>query len=78
MKAGAQTDGYGLLPARDPSGPVDYFFICMEPSLAVWAPSRESGRSKEAALKLPLFHGGLYPPLLRFASTCARPGSGTT
>ena len=39
MKARAEADGDIFLPNPEPSGPVDYALICMEPSLGRWAPT---------------------------------------
>jgi hypothetical protein len=46
MKALAQADGDVFLPNSEPEGPVDYVFICMEPSLGRWARSAEEAESK--------------------------------
>jgi len=37
MQALADADGDVFLPNPEPAGPVDYVFICMEPSLGGWA-----------------------------------------
>ena len=41
MKAQAETDGKIFLPNLAPSSPVDYVFVCMEPSLGRWGPTHE-------------------------------------
>ncbi|MGA9250092.1 MAG: hypothetical protein WBV87_17740 [Candidatus Acidiferrales bacterium] len=46
MKALAEADGHIFLPNPEPEGPVDYIFICMEPSLGHWASSPEDARLK--------------------------------
>lgn len=46
MKACAEADGHLFLPNPEPEGPVDYVFICMEPSLGWWARSAEEAKSK--------------------------------
>ena len=46
MKALAEADGDVFLPNPEPEGPVDYVFICMEPSLGRWARSPEEAKSK--------------------------------
>jgi hypothetical protein len=46
MKLFAEADGDVFLPNPEPVGPVEYVFICMEPSLGRWARSAEEGRSK--------------------------------
>jgi hypothetical protein len=46
MKALAEGDGDVFLPNPEPEGPVDYVFICMEPSLGHWARSPEEAKSK--------------------------------
>jgi hypothetical protein len=46
MKALAVADGDVFLPNPEPEGPVDYVFICMEPSLGRWARSPEEAKSK--------------------------------
>ncbi len=46
MKARAEADGDVFLPNPEPEGPVDYVFICMEPSLGRWARSKEKAKSK--------------------------------
>ncbi len=49
MKARAEADGDIFLPNPEPSGPVDYVLICMEPSLRRWARSPEEARSRVKA-----------------------------
>ena len=46
MKACAEADGHLFLPNPEPEGPVDYIFICMEPSLGRWARSAEEAKLK--------------------------------
>jgi hypothetical protein len=46
MKAVAEEDGNVFLPNPEPEGPVDYVFICMEPSLGRWARSAEVAKAK--------------------------------
>jgi len=46
MKALAEDDGDVFLPNPEPEGPVDYVFICMEPSLGRWARSAEEAETK--------------------------------
>jgi hypothetical protein len=49
MKALAEADDNVFLPNLEPSGPVEYVLICMEPSLGRWARSADEARSKVAA-----------------------------
>lgn len=49
MKARAEADGDIFLPNPEPSGPVEYVLICMEPSLGWWARSAEEARSRVEA-----------------------------
>lgn len=49
MKALAETDGDVFLPNPEPSGPVEYVFVCMEPSLGRWARSQEEARVRVEA-----------------------------
>jgi hypothetical protein len=49
MKALAEADGDIFVPNPEPLGPVDYVFICMEPSLGRWAPSPDVARAKVEA-----------------------------
>lgn len=44
MKVLAEADGKVFLPNPEPSGPVDYVLICMEPSLGRWA--RTAGQAR--------------------------------
>ena len=46
MKALAEADGDVFLPNPEPFGPVEYFFVCMEPSLGRWARSPSEARAK--------------------------------
>jgi hypothetical protein len=46
MKALAEADGDVFLPNPEPSGPVHYILICMEPSLGWWARSAAHARSR--------------------------------
>jgi hypothetical protein len=46
MKALAEADGDVFLPNPEPSGPVEYVFVCMEPSLGRWARSADEARAK--------------------------------
>ena len=46
MNALAESDGDVFLPNPEPSGQVDYIFICMEPSLGKWANSADVARHK--------------------------------
>jgi hypothetical protein len=49
MKALAEADGDVFLPNPEPVGPVEYVFVCMEPSLGRWARSLDEARSKVQA-----------------------------
>ena len=49
MKDLAEADGDLFLPNPEPVGPVEYVFICMEPSLGRWASSADEARSKVEA-----------------------------
>lgn len=49
MKVLAEADGDAFLPNPEPVGPVDYVFVCMEPSLGRWARSADQARSKVEA-----------------------------
>lgn len=52
MKALAESDGHVFLPSPEPVGPVDYVFVCMEPSLGRWARQADKGKAKvEAGFK---------------------------
>jgi hypothetical protein len=46
MKKRAEDDGDVFLPNPEPLGPVEYAFVCMEPSLGRWARSPDEARSK--------------------------------
>ena len=46
MKALAEADGDVFLPNPEPLGPVEYVFVCMEPSVGRWARSPEEARAK--------------------------------
>ena len=46
MEALAEADGDVFLPNPEPLGPVEYVFVCMEPSLGRWARSAAEARSK--------------------------------
>lgn len=46
MKALAEADGDVFLPNIGPPGPVEYVFICMEPSLGRWARSPAEAKAK--------------------------------
>ena len=45
----AETDGDVYLPNLEPSGPVRYVFIAMEPSLGRWARSPQEARARVEA-----------------------------
>ena len=49
MKALAEADGDVFLPNPEPLEPVEYVFVCMEPSLGRWAQSPEEARAKVRA-----------------------------
>jgi hypothetical protein len=49
MKVLAEADGDVFLPNPEPVGPVEYVFVCMEPSLGRWARSADEARAKVAA-----------------------------
>jgi hypothetical protein len=49
MKILADADGDVFLPNPEPAGPVEYVFVCMEPSLGRWARSADEARAKVAA-----------------------------
>jgi len=49
MQALARVDGDVFLPNTEPLGPVDYVFVCMEPSFGRWARSIDEARSKVKA-----------------------------
>jgi hypothetical protein len=49
MKVLAEADGDVFLPNPKPAGPVEYVFVCMEPSLGRWARSKAEANSKVLA-----------------------------
>lgn len=49
MEVLAEADGDVFLPNPKPLGPVEYVFVCMEPSLGRWARSADEARSKVEA-----------------------------
>jgi hypothetical protein len=49
MKDQAEADGHVYLPNPEPSGQVEYIFVCMEPSLGGWARTPEAARAKVEA-----------------------------
>jgi hypothetical protein len=49
MKVLAEADGDVFLPNPTSLGPVEYVFVCMEPSLGRWARSADEARSKVEA-----------------------------
>jgi hypothetical protein len=49
MKVLAEANGDVFLPNLQPLGPVEYVFVCMEPSLGKWARSADEARSKVEA-----------------------------
>jgi hypothetical protein len=49
MKTLAEADGDVFLPNPAPVGPVEYIFVCMEPSLGRWARSADEAKSKVEA-----------------------------
>jgi hypothetical protein len=49
MRGVAEADGDIFLPNPEPSGRVEYVFVCMEPSLGRWARSTDEARSKVEA-----------------------------
>jgi len=65
MKALAEVDGDVFLPNPEPVRPVEYVFVCMEPSLGRWARSADEARSKvEAGFKN--FNSSLEDFILHF------------
>lgn len=46
MEALAEAEGDMFLPNPEPSEPVEYVFVCMEPSLGRWARSADDARRK--------------------------------
>jgi len=67
MKAFAESDGDVYLPNPEPTGPVDYVLICMEPSLGHWARSAEEARARVAS-GFRNFLAGIEPMLLHFSA----------
>jgi hypothetical protein len=67
MKVLAESDGDIYLPNPEPTGLVDYVFICMEPSLGHWARSAEEARAKVAS-GFRNFLAGIEPMLLHFSA----------
>jgi hypothetical protein len=68
MKALAEPDDNGVyLPNPEPTGTVDYIFVCMEPSLGRWARSVEDARTK-VAKGFRNFLAGIEPMLLHFSA----------
>jgi hypothetical protein len=49
FRALAEADGDVFLPNPEPLGPVEYVFICMEPSLGRWARPADKAKSKVEA-----------------------------
>jgi len=49
MKILAEADGDVFLPNPEPVWPVEYVFVCMEPSLGRWARSADEARAKVEA-----------------------------
>jgi hypothetical protein len=49
MNVLADADGDVLVPNPEPVGPVEYVFVCMEPSLCRWARSADEARAKVEA-----------------------------
>ena len=49
MKGLAKADGDVFLPNPEPLRPVEYIFVCMEPSLGRWARSANEARAKVEA-----------------------------
>lgn len=49
MRGRAESDGDVFLPNPDPRGPVEFIFICQEPSRGGWANSVAQGKAKIAA-----------------------------
>jgi hypothetical protein len=68
MKALAESSEKGVyLPNPEPPAPVNYIFICMEPSLGGWAKSVEDARSK-VSKGFRNFLAGIEPMLLHFSA----------
>jgi len=49
MKARAEAEGDVFLPNPEPLGPVEYVFVCMEPSLGRWARSPDEAKAEVEA-----------------------------
>lgn len=49
MRVLAEADGDVFLPNPEPVGPVEYVFVCMEPSLGRWARSQEEAKARVEA-----------------------------
>src|SRR4030095_1160489 len=49
MKVLAEADGDVFLPNPEPMGPVEYLFVCLEPSLGRGARASDEARSKVEA-----------------------------
>jgi hypothetical protein len=65
MKALAESDGHVFLPSPEPLGPVDYVFVCMEPSLGRWARDADEAKAKvDAGAKN--FYGSTEVSILHF------------
>lgn len=67
MKALAESDGDVYLPNPEPTAPVDYIMICMEPSLGHWARSAEDARARVAS-GFRNFLAAMEPMLLHFSA----------
>jgi hypothetical protein len=68
MKELAESDVDGVyLPNPEPTGTVDYIFVCMEPSLGHWARNAEDARAR-VALGFRNFLAGIDPMLLHFSA----------
>lgn len=66
MRKRAEDDGDVFLPNPEPTGPVDYVLICMEPSLGGWAKSPKEGEERVNA-GFRNFLAGIEPMLLHFS-----------
>jgi len=67
MKLRAELDGDVYLPNFEPTEPVDYILVCMEPSLAGWARSPKEATRKVAS-GFRNFLAGIEPMLLHFST----------
>lgn len=67
MRDLAELDGDVYLPNPEPTGPVNYIFVCMEPSLGHWAQSSEEARTRVAS-GFRNFLVGVEPMLLHFSA----------